>query len=160
MLGRATLTIPASPSALAVAAAVTGGFADEALGHVPGQPARDDVDAWIAGLNAFSVEQMARYAEANEAFDEAIRLKEDAGHIPLVRLAHADALRTQRLIHLDCGTRDEYHLHLGAREFSRALTALGIAHHHEEYPDGHMNVSYRYDVSLPRLTTILAEPVR
>ena len=28
---------------------------------------------------------MARYAEAHEAFEEAIRVKEDAGHIPAVR---------------------------------------------------------------------------
>ncbi len=42
---------------------VHGGVADEALGHVPGEAARDDVDAWIAALNAFCTEQMARYAD-------------------------------------------------------------------------------------------------
>ena len=39
----------------------------------------------------------------------------------------------------------------------RALAARGIAHEHEEYDDGHMNVSYRYDVSLPKLIAALGE---
>jgi enterochelin esterase family protein len=68
---------------------------------------------------------------------------------------HPDALRSLRLLHLDCGTRDEWHLHLGARIFARRLSELGIAHQHEEFDDGHMNVSYRYDVSLPRLAAAL-----
>jgi enterochelin esterase family protein len=69
--------------------------------------------------------------------------------------AHADALRSLRLLYLDCGTRDEWHLHHGARAFCRRLAALGIAHEYHEFDDGHMNVSYRYDVSLPRLARAL-----
>jgi enterochelin esterase family protein len=69
--------------------------------------------------------------------------------------SRADALRSLRLLYLDCGTKDEWSLHLGARLFARRLTALGIPHEHEEYEDGHMNVSYRYDVSLPRLARAL-----
>lgn len=77
-------------------------------------------------------------------------------HDPLRMLdRHADALRSLRLLHLDCGTRDEWFLHLGARMFARRLTELGIAHHHEEFDDGHMNVGYRYDVSLPRVAAAL-----
>jgi len=77
-------------------------------------------------------------------------------HDPLVMLdRHAEALRSLRLLYLDCGTRDEFHLHHGARLFARRLGELGIAHEHEEYDDGHMNVSYRYDVSLPRLVRAL-----
>lgn len=41
---------------------VHGGFADEALGHVPGQPRVDDVDAWIENLNAFYRTRLAAYA--------------------------------------------------------------------------------------------------
>jgi tetratricopeptide (TPR) repeat protein len=37
--------------------------------------------------------RMGRYAEGHEAYEEAVRLKEDAGHIPFVRIAQADALR-------------------------------------------------------------------
>jgi len=68
---------------------------------------------------------------------------------------HAGALRTLKLLHLDCGTRDEWHLHLGLRKFVRQLEALGVPHEHEEFDDGHMNVSYRYDVSLPKLARAL-----
>jgi S-formylglutathione hydrolase FrmB len=69
---------------------------------------------------------------------------------------HAESLRAARLVYLDCGTRDEFQLHHGARIFSRRLTALGIAHEFEEFPDGHMNVHYRYDVSLPKMSRALA----
>ena len=68
----------------------------------------------------------------------------------------ADALRGMKLLYLDCGSRDEWSLHHGARLFSRRLKDLGIAHEHEEFDDGHMNVQYRYDVSLPRLAAALA----
>ena len=42
---------------------VHGGFADEALGHVPGEAPRDDVDAWVDALNAFCAAQLERYAD-------------------------------------------------------------------------------------------------
>ena len=71
--------------------------------------------------------------------------------------AHADALGSLRLLYLDCGTRDEFHLHHGARAFTAELRRLGIAHTYEEYADGHMNVSYRYDKSLPALARALSE---
>ena len=78
-------------------------------------------------------------------------------HDPLRMLeTHAEALRGMRLVYLDCGTRDEYHLHHGARMMAAALASRGIDHTHMEYPDGHMNVSYRYDVSLPLITRVLA----
>jgi enterochelin esterase family protein len=77
-------------------------------------------------------------------------------HDPLRLIeTHADALRSMKLVFLDCGSRDEFHLHHGLRIFSRRLEALGIRHEREEYDDGHMNVSYRYDVSLPKLTRAL-----
>ena len=66
------------------------------------------------------------------------------------------ALRGMKLVFFDCGVRDEWHLHLGARLMSRKLRARGVAHEHEEFEDGHMNVQYRYDVSLPRLAKVLA----
>jgi S-formylglutathione hydrolase FrmB len=69
----------------------------------------------------------------------------------------ADALRRMKLVFLDCGVKDEWHLHLGARLMSRKLTALGIAHEHQEFDDGHMNVQYRYDVSLPKLARVLGQ---
>ena len=76
---------------------------------------------------------------------------------PLRRLpACEDALRSLRLLHLDCGRRDEFHLRHGARMFARELRAREIPHRYEEFDDGHMNVSYRYDTSLPLLAAALA----
>jgi hypothetical protein len=76
---------------------------------------------------------------------------------PLRRLpAHAEALRSMRLLWVDCGVRDEYHLHHGARALSRGLERHGIPHVYEEFEDGHMNVSYRYDRSLPVLARALS----
>ncbi len=65
--------------------------------------------------------------------------------------AHAKNLRTLRAIYVDCGTRDEWALHWGARALVRKLRALGITVRHEEFDDGHMNIPYRYDVSVPFL---------
>ena len=70
--------------------------------------------------------------------------------------AFVTALRGMKLVFFDCGVRDEWHLHLGARLMSRKLGSLGVAHEYEEFDDGHMNVQYRYDVSLPRLAKVLA----
>ena len=70
---------------------------------------------------------------------------------------HADALRSLRLLYLDCGTQDEFHLQHGMRAFTAELARLEIAHRYEEYADGHMNVSYRYDQSLPALARALSE---
>ena len=67
----------------------------------------------------------------------------------------ADTLRGLQLLYFDCGIRDEWSLHHGARLFARRLGTLGIAHQHEEFDDGHMNVQYRYDVSLPRIAAAL-----
>ena len=75
---------------------------------------------------------------------------------PLQRLPACEAaLRSLRLLYIDCGTQDEFHLHHGARMFVRELAARGIPHVHEEFEDGHMNVGYRYDRSLPLLATAL-----
>jgi enterochelin esterase family protein len=66
--------------------------------------------------------------------------------------AHVHSLRRLRFIYLDCGTRDEFALHYGARILSGRLNAMGIRHVHEEFDDGHMNIQYRYDRSLALLS--------
>lgn len=65
--------------------------------------------------------------------------------------AHVENLRRLRAIYLDCGTSDEFALHWGARCLAAKLRDHGIAVRHEEFDDGHMNIGYRYDVSLPFL---------
>jgi S-formylglutathione hydrolase FrmB len=69
---------------------------------------------------------------------------------------HRDALASLRLLYLDCGTEDEFHLHHGLRQMIARLEALGIEHRAEFFDDGHMNVQYRYDTSLPLLARALA----
>ena len=64
---------------------------------------------------------------------------------------HLDALRRLRAIYIDCGSRDEYALHWGARTLAARLRDHGIAVRYEEFDDGHMNITYRYGVSLPFL---------
>ncbi len=61
---------------------------------------------------------------------------------------HVEALRRMKLIYLDCGNRDEYALHYGARIFSRRLTELDIPHQRQEFDGGHRGTQFRYDVSL------------
>lgn len=75
---------------------------------------------------------------------------------PLLMLEdYAGALRSLRLLFVDCGTRDEFNLQFGARQLVRRLRTHGIAHEYEEFDDGHLDISYRYDVSLPRLAAAL-----
>lgn len=78
-------------------------------------------------------------------------------HDPVVQCReHVDALRGMQGIFLDCGLRDEWALQVGNRILSQRFTELRIPHHHEEFEDGHMGLSYRYDVSLPFLGERLA----
>jgi enterochelin esterase family protein len=65
-------------------------------------------------------------------------------------------LRRLRLVYLDCGTHDEYHLQYGARMLAERLRRLGVRLAHEEFPDGHGNVQYRYDRSFALLSRALA----
>ena len=72
--------------------------------------------------------------------------------------AQVEALRQLRAIYVDCGTRDEYGLHWGARALVNKLRGHGLEVRHEEFDDGHMNLRYRYDTSLPFLVrAILGE---
>lgn len=64
---------------------------------------------------------------------------------------HADALRTLKGIYIDCGWRDQYRLHYGARILSKRLARLRIAHRYEEFDDTHSGIDYRMDLSLPFL---------
>lgn len=67
----------------------------------------------------------------------------------------ADNLRRLKGIYIDCGDRDQFTLHYGARRLHRALERLGIAHTYEEFPDDHTAVDYRMDRSLPFLEKAL-----
>ena len=67
---------------------------------------------------------------------------------------HADALKSQRAIYIDSGTRDEYFLDLGAEAFRRALAEIGVTDVFSELFDAaHGAIEYRYPIAL----TYLAE---
>lgn len=78
-------------------------------------------------------------------------------HDPVELVAHhADQLKRLSLLFIDCGTRDEYNLHYGARILAQRLQAHGVAYEHEEFDDDHRSISYRYDVSLPKLARAIS----
>lgn len=61
---------------------------------------------------------------------------------------YVENLCSLKLLFIDAGTRDEFGLDIGARILSKKLTDIGVPHIHEEFDDGHFNISYRYDRSL------------
>jgi len=69
---------------------------------------------------------------------------------------YARALRSLRGIYVDCGWRDQFHIHYGTRTLSRRLAELRIPHRYEEFDDDHSDVDYRMDVSLPFLAKALS----
>jgi S-formylglutathione hydrolase FrmB len=60
-------------------------------------------------------------------------------------------LKSLRGIYIDCGWRDQYHIHYGSRILSKRLAEAGIRHTYEEFDDDHSDVDYRMDTSLPFL---------
>ena len=72
-----------------------------------------------------------------------------------VRMVHRedclDNLRRLQGLYIDCGFKDQYHLHYGARRFTGTLDEAGIEYRYEEFEDDHSSVDYRMDVSLPYL---------
>jgi S-formylglutathione hydrolase FrmB len=66
--------------------------------------------------------------------------------------AHRAALKTLRGIYIDCGWRDQFHIHYGSRLLSRELGRAGVEHVYEEFDDTHSSIDYRMERSLPFLT--------
>jgi enterochelin esterase-like enzyme len=65
-------------------------------------------------------------------------------------------LKKLKFIYIDCGKEDEFHLHWGARILHSKLQRMNITHYYEEFDDGHMHTSYRYDHSLPKIYSALS----
>lgn len=68
----------------------------------------------------------------------------------------ASALRQLKLLFFDCGDRDEYALHHGARILHARCAAAGVPHVYETFDDGHRGIGYRYRASLPQLARALS----
>ena len=73
-------------------------------------------------------------------------------HDPVMMVGrHAASLKTLKGLYIDCGWKDQYHIHYGCRMLSRRLARAGIRHTYEEFDDNHSDIDYRMDVSLPFL---------
>jgi len=62
---------------------------------------------------------------------------------------HRDQLKNMDAVYLDVGTKDEYHLYIGARSLHKKLENMSIDHYYEEFNGGHFGNSERYYTSLP-----------
>ncbi len=79
---------------------------------------------------------------------------------PVIMIDRKDVqenLKSLRGIFIDCGFKDQYNLHFGARQLSDKLKVLGIQHIHEEFDDNHSSVDYRMDISFPFMYKSLTE---
>jgi enterochelin esterase-like enzyme len=92
--------------------------------------------------------------ETGEALPERWRAWQRHDPINLVSRYRSN-LKSLRGVYIDCGWRDQYHIHYGARILSKRLSAAGIKHTYEEFDDNHSDIDYRMDVSLPFLCKAL-----
>jgi len=74
--------------------------------------------------------------------------------VKLVR-RHAGSLKRLKALYIDCGWKDQYHIHFGSRILSRELTRAGVPHTYEEFDGSHSGIDYRMDRSLPLLSRAL-----
>jgi enterochelin esterase family protein len=65
---------------------------------------------------------------------------------------HAKDLKKLDCVFVDCGTRDQFALHHGARIFADKARRLGVRVTHEEFDDDHSSIAYRYDRSFQVLS--------
>lgn len=80
-------------------------------------------------------------------------------HDPIHIVEHAEAranLESLHAVFFDCGRRDQYFLHYGARQLSQVLRHYGVAHTYEEFDGTHSGIDHRLDVSLPLLYEAIA----
>jgi len=125
---------------------------------------KDDFSAFnIIGMSACYSPNAVSAAGFDLPFDlETGELREDVwtrwlAHDP-VRLVEksVENLQSLKLLYIDAGTRDEFALDLGARVLCEKLKKLEVAHLHEEFDDGHFNISYRQNRSLELISENVA----
>jgi hypothetical protein len=72
---------------------------------------------------------------------------------------YADELRGLRAVWIDAGTRDDYHLDLGAQAFRKGLARIGVPEEKvffELFDATHAEIGYRYPMALAWLAVRLA----
>ncbi|MGH3242650.1 MAG: alpha/beta hydrolase [Spirillospora sp.] len=72
---------------------------------------------------------------------------------------HAEAMRSQRAIWIDGGTRDEWYLDVGGQAFRQALLDAGVREdviHFELFDAAHGGIDYRYPLALAWLCRAIA----
>ncbi len=111
----------------------------------------------FSGLNIIGMS--ACYSPNNSKFDlpfdlETGEIRQDVWakwleHDP-VRLVEksVENLKNLKLLFIDAGTRDEFFLDSGAKILCKKLAEFTIPFIHEEFDDGHFNISYRQNRSL------------
>ena len=73
-------------------------------------------------------------------------------HDPIHMVAkYKDNLKSLRGIFIDCGWRDQFHIHYGTRLLSQALHKHRVPHCYEEFNGTHSGIDFRMDASLPYL---------
>ena len=60
-------------------------------------------------------------------------------------------LRKLSGLYMDCGSRDQFHIHFGSRQISKSLNNHNVNHHYEEFDGTHSGIDHRLDISLPFL---------
>ncbi|HEX8248662.1 MAG TPA: alpha/beta hydrolase-fold protein [Pyrinomonadaceae bacterium] len=118
----------------------------------------------FAGLNVIGMS--ACYSpnpDSEDGFDLPFDLEtgEIRGEIWAKWLAHdpvrlveksVENLKSLKLLYIDAGTRDEFALDIGAKILCKKLRDSGVPHVHEEFDDGHFNISYRQNRSLEMIS--------
>ncbi len=72
---------------------------------------------------------------------------------------YAENLKSLKLLYVDAGTRDEFALDLGAKILCERLKKFDVQHIHEEFDDGHFNISYRQNRSLELISKHLSSNI-
>ncbi|ARM76028.1 alpha/beta hydrolase-fold protein [Acidianus manzaensis] len=78
--------------------------------------------------------------------------------VRMIEKYHENLSRTK--IFMDVGIKDEFNIQYGMRILHSKMKKLGIEHNYEEYNDGHLNTSYRLDISLSFVEKSLYEIIQ
>lgn len=69
---------------------------------------------------------------------------------------YAGNLRKLEGLYIDCGWRDQYHIHYGCRQIAGQLSEHGVPHEYREFDGTHSGIDHRLDTSLPYLAKRLS----